>query len=885
MLIAAAGSAAILLLGSAAAVAGPSLFNPHESDGHVGPQESMTGNGRLLQPAGDMTTVGDFPTGGALTPDGRFYWVIDSGHGQDAVEILDVASGDVVQKLPLPGAFGGVAISRDGRKAYVSGEPRGNTQPLGPTKADSGDAIHVFDIDPSTGRATEGDPITLPHLAPGNDQSASTTRDWPQGLAVSPDGRTLVVALNQVDAAAIVDLTTDEVRTVDVGQFPGWVAIDPAGAFAYVTNEYDGTVSKIDIDAASVVDTIGVGGPGANPDGRKDPNVNAHPESLVIDPAGKTVYVPVANRDQIATIDTKTGKVGYISVKRGNTLGAEPVAVALSPDGSRLYAADENEDDVAVIDLARRSMIGRIPTAAFPTAVAVTPNKRVIWVAGKGLGSGPNPDYPTGQLGTYVLDMLYGRVGRLPEPTGRTLERYTRTALTQMVPDNHETAPRTTVLRPNGPIKHVFYVIKENRTYDQIFGSLGAKGDGDPSLELFDDNGVDGPTGGITPNAHALARQFGLLTHLYADSDVSQDGHQITDSAIGTDFVQRGMHANYSGRGRAISNDNSPVAAPPRYYIFDQAARQGVSFRNYGEYGAKTVVDDGRPTFAASHGNYDSNYPAGWGCTPPLGSANCWTDSGTIGTDKTSATSRLDYFENTFQQQLKTNSVPALNVFIMPNDHTQGTTPGVTTPSAQVADNDLGVGQLAEVISHSKIWKSSAIFVVEDDSQDGADHVDSHRMPALVISPYTKHHAVIGTRYDQASVLRSIELILGLKPLGLNDAVATPMYDAFTSKPDLSTYTAIQPEYAIDTVNPATAADAKLSQALPWSTPDAVPQAISDRILWESVYGAKSHPPLPGPNASEDEEARADVAMRAYEKGQNVAAALAAMGTYVDDQP
>ncbi len=625
-----------------------------------------------------------------------------------------------------------------------------------------------------------GDPITLPKLPPGNSQSADTSTDWPQGLALTQDGQKLVVALNQVDAVAIVDLGTSAIKTVKVGQFSGWVAIDPAGTYAYVTNEYDGTVSKIALDSATVTKTIGVGGPGPNPDGRTDPNVNAHPESLVIDPGGRTVYVPVANRDQIATIDTATDAVSHISLRRGDTLGAEPVAVALSPDGSRLYAADENEDDIAVVDLSSRRLIGRVPTAAFPTAVAVTPGKQLIWVGGKGFGSGPNPDYPTGKLGTYVLDMFYGRVGVLSEPSGNALAGYTATALRQMVPANAQIPPRDTPLRPNGPIKHVFYVIKENRTYDQIFGSLGPEYEGDPSLELFDDNGVKGPAGGITPNAHALVRKFGLMTHLYADSDVSQDGHQITDSAIGTDFVQRDMHANYSGRGREISNDDSPVAAPPRYYIFDQAVRQGLSFRNYGD--------------------------------------------------------------------------------------------------------DWAIGQLADVISHSRIWKSSAIFIIEDDSQDGADHIDSHRMPAYAISPYVKHRTVIGTRYDQASVMHSIELILGLKPLGLNDSVATPLYDAFTSHRDLSTYTAIKPEYPLDTPNPARAASAALSKALPWSTPDAVPQAISDRILWESVWGAKSRPPLPGPNASEDEEARADTAMSAYRAHQNVGRALARMGTYIDNQ-
>jgi YVTN family beta-propeller protein len=808
------------------------------------------------------------------------------------VQIIRISTGKVTQTLPLPGAYGGIAFSPDGKQAYVSGEPKGSTTPLGPTKADNGDAIHTYQVDVHSGHATEGDPITLPKLPPGNNQSAGTTNDWPEGLAVTPDGSTLVVALNQADQAALIDLNTNAIRTVKVGEFPSWVAIGPNGKFAYVTNEYDGTVSKVDLNSATVSDTIPVGGPPPNPDGQADANKNAHPESLTIDPSGQHVYVPVANRDLVAKIDTSDDSVSYMSVKRGDQLGAEPVAVALSPDANRLYVADENEDDVAVVDLQSQQLVGRVPSAAFPTAVAVTPSNQLVWVSGKGLGTGPNPDYGTtfansnaAPYGTYVLDMELGRVGVVPAPTGQTLANDTTVAEQQMTPANLEVPPSDTPLRSNGPIKHVFYIIKENRTYDQVFGSEGARGDGDPSLEVFDDNGVSGPSGGVTPNAHALARQFGLLDHFYADSDVSQDGHQVTDSGIGSDFVERDQHSNYSGRGRQISNDNSPVATPPRDYIFDQAVRQQISFRNYGEYGAKTVIDDGRPTFAASVANKDQSYPGAFGCNAlPINTVNCATDRGTVGTGpgQTAANSRFDTFENEFERQLKTDSVPALNVLIMPNDHTNGTKPGFPTPSALVADNDLGVGQFVQLLSHSRIWKSSAVFVVEDDSQDGGDHVDSHRMPAFAISPYAKHGVVVPTRYDQDSVLRSMELILGLKPLGLDDAVATPMYDAFTSHPDLSTYTAIQPQYPLDATNSATAADAKLSKALPWSTPDAVPQELADMIIWQSVHGAHSTPPVPGPNASGDEQARAVTAMAAYRDHHNVAKALSRMGTYVD---
>jgi len=850
--------------------------------GRIGPAYSTTANGRHLQPAGQMTTVGNFPTGGALSPDGKHYWVVNSGHGHDSVDILQVTTGKIIQNLPLPGGYGAVAFSPDGGHAYVSGEPKGSGTPTGPTKGDAGDVIHVYAVG-DQGTAAEQAPILLPKAGPGNNQSANTKEDWPVGLAVSPDGKTLVVALNQSDKAALIDLASAVVRLVPVGQFPGWVAVDRTGRWAFVTNEYDGTVSKIDIATGQVTQTTPVGGPGPNPDGRANTAQNAHPEGIIADPNRDLVYIAVANRDLVASMDTNTGQVtGYVSVGRGESLGTEPVALALSPDGNTLYSADEGEDAIAVIDLKEGRVSGRVPTAAFPTAVAVTKHgNRLVWVAGKGLGAGPNPEYGSpfansnaAPYGSYVLDKLLGRVGVLPIPEAHQLATYTATADQQVMPQNAQSAPAASPLRAGGPIKHIFYVVRENRTYDQIFGSE-PRGDGDPKLELFDDNGVAGPTGGITPNAHALSRMFPLLDHLYADSEVSKDGHKITSGAYGTDFVERYQHPNYSGRGRRIETDTAPVASPPKDYLFDQAIRQGVSFRNYGEYAAATVVDDGRPTFAASVAGKDATYPGRFGCSrAPISPANCDTDSGTLGTGpgQQAANSRFDHFEAAFTQQLASGSVPSFNYLIMPNDHTNGTAVGKPTPQAEVADNDLAVGQLVDLISHSPIWSESAIFVVEDDSQDGADHVDAHRMPSMVISPYAKHGSVVTTRYDQDSVIRSMELVLGLKPLSLVDANATPMYDAFTATPDLTAYAAITPQQSLTATNGAKAPDAALSAAMPLTTPDAVPQQVLDAILWHSVHGQASTPPPPGPNASPAEAGRAKAAMDAFNHGKDAAA-------------
>jgi len=851
---------------------------PDRTSGRIGPSLSTTGNGRHLTPAGRMTTVGDFPSGSALSPDGRSLWAVDSGHGRDDVQVVEVATGRVRQVLPLPGAYGAVVFAPDGRRAYVSGEPKGSSTPTGRTVADAGDAVHVFAVDAS-GRARETTPVQLPATSGGSAQQEngnpasivftppgpgpSSGLGWPIGLAVTPDAKTLVVALNQADQVGVVDLATRTTRLVKVGKYPYGVATD--GRIAWVGNELDGTVSAVDLAGATVSATVPVGG------------ANAHPEGVTL--VGHDLYLAVTNEDAVVRMSTTTGTVtGRWSVGRRAGIGSAPVA--LTAAAGRLYVADAGEDAIAVLDLRTGHVLGRVPTAAYPTGVAVSRDGKLVWTAAKGLGAGPNPDYGShfanseaAPYGSYVPDKLLGRVGVLPVPTGAQLAKFSRQVEAQVLPADLTKAPAGTVLRRGGPIKHVFYVVRENRTYDQVFGRE-PRGDGDPSLELFGDNGTPGPSGGTTPNAHALARRFPLLDHVYADSEVSIDGHVITAGAYATDFDQRSLHANYSGRGRVANLGQSPVTLPPRDFLFDQAARQKISFRNYGEYSAGNLPsgNDGRATYAQSAAGTAAGYPLFFGCETAPNAANraavCATDSGTVGAPVSPANSRLDFFQKQLTAQLASGTVPALNYLTLPNDHTDGVKPGFPTPTALVADNDLGLGQLVEVISHSSIWASSAIVVVEDDTQDGADHVDAHRMPAFVISPWARTGAVVHTRYDQLSVIRTVELLLGLDPLSLGDALAEPMYDAFISgsTPDLRPYTAVQPARSLAAVN--TAPTAGLEGALPYQQRDLVPQALFDAALWHSVYGAAATPPKPGPGASLAEQERASGVRLAYAHGQ-----------------
>jgi DNA-binding beta-propeller fold protein YncE len=921
---------ALVVAGTLATAAGGAGNGPAGSrQGEIGPRRQMTANGRQISPAGRVTQLGNLPTGGALTRDGRFYWAVDSGHGHNDVRVVDVDTGHVVQVLPLPGAYGGIAFSPDGSKAYVSGEPRGSTTPVGPTVANAGDAVHVFRVDAETGRGTEQNPIQLPPTSGGTAQGSPGTLGWPEGLRVTPDGRNLLVALNQADDLAIVDLTTatHATRLVRVGKFPYDVAASRDSRTAFVSNELDGTVSVVDIGAGTVTASIGVGG--------RRGDYEAHPEGLLMDPHRPLLYVAVTNRDLVAVVDTTTRKVKrFVSVGRPEAIGTAPVALAESPDGETLYVADSGEDAVAAISLTARpekgraasgairgldafEVIGRLPTAAYTSSVAVTPDgERLLWLAAKGFGAGPNPDYgvnfahsEASPYGSYVVDKLLGSVGVMDRPNDRVMRQLTERADRQVRPANWRPAPAGTVVQgddggPSAQIKHVFYVVRENRTYDQIFGS-DPRGDGEPRLQVLDDNGRPGPAGGVTPNAHALSRRFPLLDHFYADSEVSVDGHVITSSSYAIDYVQKALHADYSGRGRSDSAGQSPETFPPNHAVFDQATRQSVSFANFGEFSAG-LANDGRPTYPTVNKNQDFGYPFHFGCDGSFPNFSCSTDSGHPGQVGDPGTSRFDHFQQRFNQWVAGGSdrVPSFVYLTLPNDHTNGATRGKPSPKAMVADNDLGLGQIVQLISHSPVWHNSAILVLEDDSQDGADHVDAHRMPAFVISPYARR-AVVHTRYDQYSALRTAELILGLHPLSLFDGLATPMYDAFTSKPDFAAYDAIKPEQSLDERNPlqltpATATKPSsaalpgldpartstkagieaqvLAADLPFDRVDLVPQALSDQVLWRTVYGWDSTPPAAGPGGSPVEHARTILALDTWRRHGDVAAALSGAG-------
>ena len=848
----------------------------------VGPRTRIQPSGRQLAPVGQLTKLGNFPTGGALTPDGRFLWTLSTGRGINDIRIVAVTgphTGQIVQRIRMPGLSGGIAISRDGRRAYVSGIANSPfTDESAPSRipGGQGDVVSVFKIKPRTGRASRDGVIPVPPPAGSPPYQTfppqgTDTLSWPRDLAVSPDGRTVLAALNLADRAAIIDTRTKQVRYVGVGHYPYGAAITSDGKYGLVTGETQGVVTVIDLATGKKVKTIQVGAH------------LSHPEGMAVDPRRPLAFVAIANDDQIAVIDTKTMTLKRtVSLARPTGAGTTPSQLTVTRDGCDLLSADSGEDAVAVIALSRAhrcdrshpgprrarpfQLVGRLPVGSYPTVVAArTAGGKLAWISARGLGvgpnlNGPNPNSPNDSDDfinsfQYLPSIVRGSSGILRFPSDSQIRRLTPRADRQIHPLNQQQPPRNTPIRPNGPIKHVFFIVKENRTYDQVLGD-DPRGDGDKQLTLFGRR--------ITPNTHALVRRFPLLDHVYADSEASIDGHYWTAAGAVSDYVTKNWPQNYSGRGRPYDFGAYEVSAPPKGYIFERALAEHIPFFNYGEAlaGLSPFPDKDR-TQAETATNAkvlsNSDVQLNGGCYDgdiaifnPIGAGNVdvYDSSVPPGAPPTSH-SRFACFKQRFQQQLLTNSVPPLNYMVLPLDHTQGVAPGKRTPNADVADNDWGLGQIVQEISHSPIWKSSLILVMEDDSQDGADHVDAHRIPALVISPYTEKGAVVHDRYDQLSFLRTTEMIIGMKPLNLAEHLAVPLYDAMTPHPDnAAPYDAIKPKVSVTATNPNTAANRRASRGLPLNALDQVPQQRLDAILWRYAHGPHSTPPPPGPNAS-----------------------------------
>src|SRR3989449_4374099 len=613
------------------------------------------------------------------------------------------------------------------------------------------------------------------------------TRLFVGGLAVVP-GRGLVAAVGNLnDSVYLIDAATLRRRgAFAVGHRPYTVVAD--SSHLYVSNWGDSTVSIINLSDS----------PAVRP---SDHFVGPHPSALAL--RGRELFVALAGANGVARVDLATGRVLEqltVALAPRAPVGSDPNALALAPDGRPLYVAMAGNNAVAVVRLSARAMrvVGLIPAGWYPTAVAVAADGRTLYVAnGKGQGSAANAD------GKYIGNVITGSVSIIPVPDSAGLARFTR----QVYALSPYSNPRVrAVVRPTArpPVRHVVYVIRENRTYDQVFGDVPT-GNGDPALAIFNDS--------VTPNAHAIARRWVLCDNFYVDGEVSADGHQWSTRAFAGDYNEKTLPAMYGGRRNDNLEDGEDVKNPRDAYLWDAARRKGLWVVNFGEF-----------TDADSSHRYDSKISGLKGITAP----------NYPGWDLAIAdTTRARLFADSVDSWDRQGRFPDLVMLYLPRDHTEGRRGGALTPRAMVADNDLALGRVVARLSRSPAWRSLALFALEDDAQNGPDHVDAHRSVLVVASPWARRGAVDSTFYTTSSVVRTIGLLLGIGPLSQYDAGAAPLWNAFDSRLDSAPFHALPARWRLDERNPVAFRSRVLDRDL--AGPDRADEATLNAEIWTSV--------------------------------------------------
>ncbi|HEY3268438.1 MAG TPA: alkaline phosphatase family protein [Armatimonadota bacterium] len=802
--------------------------------------------GASITPSGVHTPVGCFPANLALSPNGRYVVVTDIG-SRSQLSVLNAATGALVSQIGFnrshegggkDALYVGLAFTSDGL-LYVS---RGTE-----------DKVTVYTLDDA---GTLSETVSLADPGPAKGVTAC-----PAGLALSSDAGTLFAANNYTTAhtgfkgtLAVLDTASKAVRgTVATQGYPFAVAAVTKGKLAdtkvFVACERDGVVADVDPKALSVRRSIATGD---------------HPAALLLDASQRRLFVANAGSDTISVIDPAADRVTSTTLLRPAAAhalaGATPTGMALDAAGKRLYVALGDMNAVAVVDVAGKPrLLGYVPTGWYPTAALVAPDGGYLFVANaKGVDTRhPNatPSGPNGAWGRYTLSILEGAVSRIRIPTTQELKVLTA----QVLKNNRLAAPMTAGSPLKGiPVKHVIYIIKENRTYDEVMGDA-TKGNGDPSLVLF---GQD-----VTPNQHALANRFALLDNFYVCAEVSADGWNWSTSGMTSEYTARNVPFNYGGRGRTydFEGENSgvpvdllglpDVARSPGGYIWENAARHGVGFRNYGFFnGSGVTLPDGRTvnygngvTKRALLGKTDVDYLQ---FNMEYADSDAWVKLNAPETvvmksfGKNKSPSRYTEWKREWDAYVKNGKLPPFTMIRLPRNHTAGTTPGMASPRAMVADNDYALGEIVEAVSKSRYWKSTAIFVLEDDAQNGFDHVDSHRSPSFVISPLVRKGTVDHRFYNTDSVLRTMELLLGLPPMNRFDATA-PVLDFWNAAPDNSApYTAILPDPSIlRQVTRKTAYRAAASARMNFRDADDIPEQELNDILWHSIKGTKALKP------------------------------------------
>lgn len=781
------------------------------------PSGTMLFNGWGMTPAGEHVSIGDVALRMIVAPDGNTLAIVTAGFDETGLTLVDIKTRKVTRFVPLERCWNGIAFSRDGKKLFVSG---------GPTAQ-----IYVFEY--------ENGQVSKPEsVVPTKD----STLTFLASIAIHPITDDLYVcneANHEIWVLNSVTLKLD--KRIAVGQHPHTCVFGGDKRHLYVSNWGSRSVSIVDTQEAARI---------------RDITVGVRPNDMVLSQDGR-LFVACSGDNTVHVIKTSklerpgqdasparrlwdgTREIISTSLYPQSPEGSSPTGLAISHDSKTLFVANSDNNCVMVADISNSIseaaqeheesvtvIEGFIPTGWYPCALALTPDNNALMVSnGKGLRSQPNSinrssekkkSFSTSKSYIPIGKTLEGSVSFIERPNADQMTKYT-----EQVRKNSPYRPESLLrapLKSNSiipdqigkacPIKHVLYIIKENRTYDQVLGDMtdannNPIGNGDPSICIYGEK--------ITPNQHQLARDYVLLDNLYCNGEVSVDGHSWCDAAIATDYNQRSWTLSYSQHGKLPGNEE--METPTAGYLWDLCKRHGVSYRNYGE-GAQRVPSMNRGRWRAS-----------------------WKD----GRDM----NLVDYWIEDLHEAEKSGTLPQFTIMSLGENHTEGSSVGKFTPNACIGSNDVGLGKIVEAATRSKFWNEMAIFVIEDDAQNGPDHIDAHRTIGFVISPYTKRNFVDNTLYTTASMVRTMELILGLPPLTQYDAAATPMFECFTNTPILTPFVLKLPECDLMEKNTTASLFWKESGNMNFDEVDCAPEDELNRILWHLAKGLDARYPVP----------------------------------------
>ena len=848
-----------------------------EPVGRSGTNQFITPVNQLVTPAGKFIGLpGMRPQALALSPDGKL--LVTAGLTHELV-VVNPATGTILQRVSFPSdrvqtpapvspeilgaddkaqlSYTGLAFSPDGSRVYLS-NVNGDLKVFAVAKDRKISALFSIPLPPA--------------------KAPRRVAEIPAGIAVSRDGKKIYVALNLSNRLAELDAATGNVlRIWNVGFAPFDVVL--AGRKIYVSNwggrrpEADSVVGPAGRGTLVRTDARSIASEGSVSVIQLEENIQhstfnpeistgLHACAMALSPNGRWLVVANAGSDTLSVIDTRMDKIVETLCARqnpGDLFGAQPNALAFDKSGKKLFVCNGTQNAVAVFQFepGASSLLGLIPVGWFPGAIAFDAKRQQLCVANiKGLSAGQRQK-TSGQL-EFNSKQYCGSLSLVPLPSKKELTAFTRIALANLrylllaqakLPARSGQPAQPVPERVGEPsvFQHVIYIIKENRTYDQVLGDVKA-GNGDASLCTFGER--------ITPNQHKLVRDFVLLDNTYCSGVLSADGHNWTDTGIATEYVERSFASwprSYpSGGGE---NDRDALAYSPAGFIWDNALAHGKTFRDFGEFctGSKSwkaSTKKDAPTFADCYRDFTNAANAiNYHSEPDLEALRPYIITNWPAWDLNVPDQvRAELFIRQLKDYEAADSLPDFIILWLPNDHTSGTKPGGPTPASQVADNDLAFGKIVEAVSRSKFWKDTCIFAIEDDPQSGWDHVSGYRTTAYVISPYTKRGAVVGAQYNQTSLLRTMELMLGLPPMNQMDATATPMFDCFTNTPDFTPFAAVPNNVPLDEVNPspkkiadsALRKDAYASAKLPLEKPDQCPEDLLNRILWRAVKGSQT---------------------------------------------